>query len=71
MTDYFVSFGDYLKKLFGQKVYKVTLDAGFSCPNRDGTLSVDGCIFCDETGSFSRLYSNTLSVQEQLRLGMS
>lgn len=71
MSDYFISFGDYLKKLFGQKVYKVTLDAGFSCPNRDGTLSVDGCIFCDDTGSFSRLYSNTLSVQEQLRLGMS
>lgn len=71
MSDYFISFGDYLKKLFGQKVYKVTLDAGFSCPNRDGTLSVDGCIFCDDTGSFSRLYSNKLSVQEQLRLGMS
>ena len=68
---YFLSFGEYLKKLFGEKVYKVTLDAGFSCPNRDGTLSKDGCIFCDDTGSFSRLYSNTLSVKEQLLTGMN
>ena len=67
---YFLSFGDYLKKLFGEKVYKVTLDAGFSCPNRDGTLSRDGCIFCDDTGSFSRLYSNSLSVNEQLVTGI-
>lgn len=70
MSDYYVAFGEYLKKLFGQKVYKVTLDAGFSCPNRDGTLSRDGCIFCDDSGSFSRLYSNSLSISEQLHLGM-
>lgn len=67
---YFLSFGEYLKDLFGEKVYKVTLDAGFSCPNRDGTLSKEGCIFCDDTGSFSRLYSNSLSVKEQLITGM-
>lgn len=71
MSEYFISFGDYLKELFGQKVYKVTLDAGFSCPNRDGTLSSEGCIFCDDSGSFSRLYSNSLSVSEQLSVGMS
>lgn len=68
---YFLSFGDYLKNLFGEKVYKVTLDAGFSCPNRDGTLSYNGCIFCDDSGSFSRLYSNSLSISEQLNTGMS
>lgn len=71
MSDYYLAFGDYLKHLFGEKVYKVTLDAGFSCPNRDGTLSRDGCIFCDDTGSFSRLYSNALPVSEQLAVGMS
>ena len=69
-SDYFFAFGDYLKNFFGEKVYKVTLDAGFSCPNRDGTLSSDGCIFCDDSGSFSRLYSNSLSVEEQLKTGM-
>jgi len=67
---YYLSFGDYLKNLFGEKVYKVTLDAGFSCPNRDGSLSHAGCIFCDDTGSFSRLYSNAMPVKEQLAVGM-
>ena len=38
----------HLKNKFGAKVYKITLDAGFSCPNRDGTISTGGCIFCDE-----------------------
>ncbi|MCR5260281.1 MAG: TIGR01212 family radical SAM protein [Candidatus Gastranaerophilales bacterium] len=69
-SEYFLAFGEYLKSLFGEKVYKVTLDAGFSCPNRDGTLSSDGCVFCDDSGSFSRLYSNSLSVREQLLTGM-
>lgn len=68
---YYLSFGDYLKNLFGEKVYKVTLDAGFSCPNRDGFLSREGCIFCDDSGSFSRLYSNVLPVKEQLITGMN
>lgn len=70
-SNYFFAFGDFLKNLFGEKVYKVTLDAGFSCPNRDGTLSYDGCIFCDDSGSFSRLYSNSLSISEQLSVGMN
>ena len=70
MSNYYLTFSDFLKKKFGQKVYKVTLDAGFSCPNRDGTLSSDGCIFCDDSGSFSRLYSPTLPIEEQLQVGM-
>jgi radical SAM protein (TIGR01212 family) len=40
-----------LKNIFGEKIMKVSLDAGFTCPNRDGTLSNSGCIFCNETGS--------------------
>ncbi len=71
MSNYYLTFSDFLKSKFGQKVYKVTLDAGFSCPNRDGTLSSDGCIFCDDSGSFSRLYSPKLSIEDQLRVGMS
>ena len=70
MSDYYLTFSEFLKKRFGQKVYKVTLDAGFSCPNRDGTLSSDGCIFCDDSGSFSRLYSPTLPIEAQLQVGM-
>lgn len=63
-------FSSYLKKKFNEKVYKVTLDAGFSCPNRDGTLSSSGCIFCDDSGSFSQAHSNELDVGKQLEVGM-
>lgn len=62
-------FSAFLKNKFGAKVYKITLDAGFSCPNRDGTISTGGCIFCDEGGSFSQAHSNLLSVEEQVRIG--
>lgn len=41
----------FLRKRFGEKVFKISLDAGFTCPNRDGTLSSDGCIFCSPRGS--------------------
>lgn len=40
----------YLKNTFGQKLYKASLDAGFTCPNRDGTLDTRGCIFCSAGG---------------------
>ena len=40
-----------LKHTFGHKVYKLSLDAGLTCPNRDGTLGTRGCIFCSEGGS--------------------
>ena len=63
-------FSDYLRNIYGVKVYKVTLDAGFTCPNRDGTISNEGCIFCDGGGSFSQLYPNNISIKEQLDLGI-
>lgn len=62
-------FSAYLKNKFGAKVYKITIDAGFSCPNRDGKISTGGCIFCDEGGSFSQAHSNLLSIQEQVNTG--
>ena len=60
----------HLKNKFGAKVYKITLDAGFSCPNRDGTISTGGCIFCDEGGSFSQAHSNLLSIEQQVETGI-
>ena len=60
----------YLKEKFGVKVYKITLDAGFSCPNRDGTISTGGCIFCDDGGSFSQAHSNLLPIEEQVQVGI-
>ena len=62
-------FSEHLKNKFGAKVYKITLDAGFSCPNRDGTISKEGCIFCDDGGSFSQAHSNRLSIEEQVNTG--
>ena len=62
-------FSQFLKNKFNAKVYKITLDAGFSCPNRDGTISYDGCIFCDDGGSFSQAHSNKLSIEEQVKIG--
>lgn len=41
----------FLREKFGDKVFKIALDAGFSCPNRDGTISSGGCLFCSERGS--------------------
>ncbi|MBF0209054.1 MAG: hypothetical protein HQK53_19515, partial [Oligoflexia bacterium] len=50
----FLTYNHFLQQLFGQRVYKVSIDAGLSCPNRDGTLSFDGCAFCDPYGPSSR-----------------
>ena len=66
----YYQFSEYLKTKFGKKVYKITLDAGFSCPNRDGTISSGGCIFCDDGGSFSRAHSSLLSVRDQVYTGV-
>lgn len=41
----------YLKEKFGERTLKICIDGGFTCPNRDGTLSTSGCIFCSEKGS--------------------
>lgn len=66
----YYQFSEYLKNKFGKKVYKITLDAGFSCPNRDGTISSGGCIFCDDGGSFSRAHDSHMSVQQQVLTGI-
>ena len=59
----------YLKKLFGEKVYKVTLNGGMTCPNRDGHTGTGGCIFCSAMGSGDFAGNASLSITEQLREG--
>lgn len=59
-------YGDYLKARFGCRVYKLTLDAGFTCPNRDGTKGKGGCTFCDQTGSSSRAQDRRDTITDQL-----
>ena len=63
---YYYSLNEYLKNTFWEKVYKISLDAGLSCPNRDGTLSDKGCIFCSKGGSGEFSASRNLSITEQI-----
>ena len=56
----------YLKQTFGSKTYKAALDAGFTCPNRDGTIGRGGCIFCSRGGSGEFAGSRALSIKEQI-----
>ena len=60
---------DFYTKVFGTKVYKISLDAGCSCPNRDGTKGRGGCIFCSENGSGDFTAARKLSIKEQLEQG--
>lgn len=47
MINYYYTFNQYLKERFGKKIYKICIDAGFTCPNRDGSKGVEGCIYCN------------------------
>ncbi len=55
-----------LKRYYGTKLYKLSLNAGMSCPNRDGTLGTRGCIFCSEGGSGDFAAPSKLSITEQI-----
>ena len=56
-----------LKQRFGEKVYKLTLNGGMSCPNRDGKISFGGCIFCSEGGSGEFASAAYLSIPDQIQ----
>ncbi|MBR6172825.1 MAG: TIGR01212 family radical SAM protein [Eubacterium sp.] len=60
---------DYLRETFGCKVYKIALNAGFTCPNRDGTLGTGGCIFCSAGGSGEFAEDASQSITEQIEAG--
>lgn len=65
----YTTLNSYLKEKFGCKVYKISLDCGFTCPNRDGTLGYGGCIFCSEGGSGDFAEIRSMSVTEQIESG--
>ncbi len=67
MEDLYYPYSAYLKQKYGQKVYKLPVNIPCSCPNRDGTKGVGGCIFCGEKGSGHELLSSFLPVTTQLR----
>ncbi len=60
-------FSDYLKNKYGTKVYKLPLNLPVTCPNRDGNISADGCIFCGEEGAGFENLSCHISISEQLK----
>ncbi len=59
----------YLRDTFGQKLYKIALDRGFTCPNRDGTIDTRGCIFCSGSGSGEFAGDCTMSITQQIERG--
>ncbi|MBC8061072.1 MAG: TIGR01212 family radical SAM protein [Clostridiaceae bacterium] len=61
----YYSLNYFLREKFGEKVFKISLDAGFSCPNRDGTISSGGCIFCSERGSGDFAGERSCDIKEQ------
>lgn len=63
----YYNLNSFLRKKFGQKVFKISLDGGFSCPNRDGTISDLGCLFCSERGSGDFAGDRKNSITEQFQ----
>jgi radical SAM protein (TIGR01212 family) len=71
MEQRYNSFGQYMKKQFGTTVYKVNIDAGFTCPNRDGSLGFGGCIYCNNDSFRPSSCKPAIPVKEQIRNGIS
>jgi radical SAM protein (TIGR01212 family) len=62
----YYSFSDYLRDKYKRRVLKIPINAGLSCPNRDGTVGADGCLFCSEDGSASPGMTDTMPLPEQM-----
>ena len=65
----YTTLNNYLKERFGEKVYKIALNGGFTCPNRDGSIDTRGCIFCSKGGSGDFAESPDLTITEQIENG--
>lgn len=65
----YYSLNNYLKDTFSMKVYKVAVDGGFTCPNRDGKIDTRGCIFCSAGGSGEFAQNRFFSITEQINMG--
>lgn len=66
MSKRYNTLNEELKRKFGGKVMKLSLDGGFTCPNRDGTVGTRGCIFCGDEGSGEFAGTRTVSIEEQV-----
>lgn len=63
----YYKFSDYLKTRYGEKVYKIPVNLPVTCPNRDGNISSNGCIFCSDIGAGFECLPNSLEVKDQLQ----
>jgi len=70
LTPYY-SYGRYLREVFGEPVWRIPIDAGFSCPNRDGTLGSEGCVYCNNQGFSPATRGPRLSVADQVRAAVA
>lgn len=66
-SDLYFSLNSYLKNKFGSKVVKLSIDGGFNCPNRDGSIAYGGCIFCSEDGSGEFAGDRNISITQQMK----
>lgn len=69
MANRYLDLNTYLRNRFGCRVQKITIDAGMSCPNRDGRISRGGCIYCNPSGSGTGAHLRGLSITDQLLAG--
>ena len=69
MSSRYHDLNSHLRARFGVRVQKISVDAGFSCPNRDGTLGTGGCAYCNARGSGTGAHARGLSVSQQIEAG--
>src|SRR5213593_1224883 len=67
----YYAFSRFLKNRFGTKVYRVTIDAGFTCPNVDGTVAVGGCVYCDSRSFRPNRRLPRVTIREQVQRGVT
>ena len=69
MKNRYYDLNSYLRSIFGCRVQKISLDAGLTCPNRDGSIATGGCIYCNSRGSGTGALQKGLSITEQILKG--
>jgi len=69
MKNRYYDLNSYLRGIFGCRVQKISLDAGLTCPNRDGAISTGGCIYCNSRGSGTGAFNKGISITEQIIKG--
>ncbi len=65
----YTDYNSHLRKIFGERVQKIAVDAGLTCPNRDGTLSGEGCIYCNAKGSGTGAFAMGMGIRQQIEAG--